>query len=211
MFTGLIEEVGRVASFSREGPASPAAGSARVRVGAELTLEGLKVGDSVSLDGVCQSVVAIHADSFEVQAVATTLGRTTLGDYRPGRRVNLERALVMGGRLGGHLVQGHVDGVGTVCRVSPEGQHTLIDIELPGSVAEVTVPRGSITVNGVSLTVNGLPAPGLCQLSLIPHTLRSTNLSELAAGDRVNLEGDVIGKYVRSFTSLASRGQEARS
>jgi riboflavin synthase len=128
--------------------------------------------------------------------VRTTLERTGFAAYAVGRRVNLERALRVGDPLGGHLVQGHVDGVGTVIRVSQHADARLIDLRVPDEIARISIPLGSITVDGVSLTVNAISAPGTIQISLIPFTLEHTTLGERGVGDRVHLEGDTIGKYV---------------
>ena len=148
MFTGLIEEVGRVAA------ATPFENGRRFRIEASTVLEGLALGDSIAVDGVCQTVVALHAGAFDVEAIETTLGRTTLAALEVGDAVNLERPVAAGGRLGGHFVQGHVDGVGTVISVERRGEHVLLDVEVPDVVREVTVLHGSIAVQGVSLTVN---------------------------------------------------------
>lgn len=193
MFTGLVEEVGTVVRVEPRGDGRA------TTVRAAAVLEGLAIGDSVSIDGACHTVTAIHEDAFEVQSIATTLARTTLGDFAVGRRVNLERAVALGQRLGGHLVQGHVDGVGTVTAVERRGEHDLIDLSMPSIVADVTILHGSITVDGVSLTVNALPAPDTVQVSIIPHTRGATTLGDFAPGRRVNLEGDLIGKYVRQL------------
>lgn len=190
MFSGIVEEVGRIREVA------PLDGGVRLHIAAERVLEGLASGDSVAVAGVCQTVTALDAEGFAVVAIGTTLSRTTLGDLRPGARVNLERALVFGGRIDGHLVQGHVDGVGEVLRVERVGEHRLIDIRMPEVVAEVTVLHGSIAVDGVSLTVNAIPAPGVAQVAIIPYTWEQTTLSELEPGDRVNLEGDMLGKFV---------------
>ncbi|HEX8273177.1 MAG TPA: riboflavin synthase [Longimicrobiaceae bacterium] len=200
MFTGIVEEVGVVAAVREVG------GGVEMDVRARTVLEGIALGDSIAMDGVCLTATAFDAGGYTVQAVATTLGRTTLGEFAPGRRVNLERAAALGARLGGHLVQGHVDGVGEVVSVTPRGELVLIDFTLPPEVDEVTVLHGSITLNGVSLTVNGLPAPGTAQVSIIPFTWEHTNLADLRPGSRVNLEGDLIGKYVRR---LLDRPREA--
>jgi riboflavin synthase len=200
MFTGLIEEVGRMRD------PRPLDNGRAFRIEATTVLEGLALGDSVAVDGVCLTVTALNADSFEVQCVATTLQRTTLGGYADGRRVNLERAMRLGDRLGGHLVQGHVDGVGTVRSVTPLGEMVLIDTELPDEVAPVTVLHGSIALNGVSLTVNDLPEAGVVGVSIIPFTWRHTALADLQPGDPVNVEGDMIGKYVRQL--LGRPGQD---
>jgi riboflavin synthase len=152
-------------------------------------------------------VVATEADGFTVEAMGPTLARTTFGSLRSGQKLNLERPLALGARLGGHLVQGHVDGVGTVRTVQRHAEHVLIDIELPEPVAEVTVLHGSITVNGVSLTVNELPDENTLQVAIIPHTWEHTNFAELQSGSPVNLEGDMIGKFVVEF--LKRRGSHA--
>jgi riboflavin synthase len=159
-------------------------------------LDGVRAGDSVAIDGVCQTVVACDDTSFTVSAIGTTLSRTTLGGLEPGRRVNLELALALGERLGGHLVQGHVDGTGRVEAIEHRDEYVLLDVSLPPEVEEVTVLHGSITIDGVSLTVNALPAPGRAQVALIPYTWEHTNLNRLAEGDAVNLEGDMLGRFV---------------
>src|SRR4051812_44621353 len=191
MFTGLIEEVGTIAAIAN-GPA-----------GRELVVRSaydqLVDGESIALNGVCLTVRMHDRDGFTVGAVETTLGRTTIGDWRVGKRVNLERAMVMGARLGGHIVAGHVDGVGMVQSVEQSGDARLVALALPEEVMEVSVLHGSVTVDGVSLTVNALPPDGTLQLSLIEYTLRHTTLSELKAGDTVNVEADLIGKYVQKL------------
>ncbi|HEX5726269.1 MAG TPA: riboflavin synthase [Longimicrobiaceae bacterium] len=200
MFTGIVEAVGTVTEVRPEG-------SGRVfTVRAAEVLDGLKEGDSIAIDGACQTVVALAGDAFTVQAVGTTLERTTLGSFAPGRRVNLERAVRVGDRLGGHLVQGHVDGVGRVTAVRPRGELVLIDFTLPEEVAPATVLHGSVTLDGVSLTVNALPAPGVCQVSIIPFTRRHTTVGGLREGDAVNVEGDMIGKYVRRLLGAPAAG-----
>jgi riboflavin synthase len=200
VFTGIVEEVGTIAAVELMGK------GVEITLHASLVLDGLGLGDSISIDGACQTVTALHPDGFSVQAIATTLGRTTFGDYRPGRRVNLERALAFGARLGGHLVAGHVDGVGKVLRIEPRDELTLIDFSLPDEVVGVTVLHGSITLNGISLTVNDLPAPGVCQVSIIPFTGDHTAIGELRQGDGVNVEGDMIGKFVRNLLGAPAQG-----
>lgn len=201
MFTGIIEEVGRVLRVEEEG------NGVAITIAAGSILSGVRLGESISVDGACQTVVAFTDAEFTVQAVATTLARTTLGSFVQDRRVNLERALALGERLGGHMVQGHVDGVGDVLSVEPQDELVLIDFRLPAEVAPVTVLHGSITLNGISLTVNALPRPGVCQVSIIPHTWTHTALADLRVGDGVNVEGDLIGKYVRRLlTAPAEQG-----
>ncbi|CAN5762998.1 riboflavin synthase [soil metagenome] len=191
MFTGIIEEVGTLRSISDLGDGR------ELRIVASRVLDGLKLGDSVSIDGACHTITERFDDGFMVQSVATTLQRTTLGEFAAGRSVNLERAMALGERLGGHLVQGHVDGTGAVLRVERRGELTLIDFTMTPPIAGVTILHGSITLNGISLTVNALPEPGICQVSIIPFTWTHTTMHLLSSGDRVNLEGDTIGKYVR--------------
>ena len=198
MFTGLVEEVGTIASVE------PFANGRRVRVRATRVLDDLASGDSIAVDGVCQTVVSRNRAGFTVEAIGTTLSRTTLGALQPGDEVNLERPLAAGARLGGHVVQGHVDAVGTVRAVQRHGEHVLMDVDVPDVVAEVTVLHGSIAIHGVSLTVNALPAPGVVQVALIPHTWDHTNLHRLAPGSSVNLEGDLLGRHVVEY--LKRRG-----
>ncbi|HWK89486.1 MAG TPA: riboflavin synthase, partial [Longimicrobium sp.] len=205
VFTGIVEEVGTIAAVRPEG------NGVVFTVHAAAVLPGMGLGDSIAIDGACQTVTAITDTGFTVQAVAMTLGRTTFGEFAPGRRVNLERALAFGARLGGHLVQGHVDGVGRVLRVQPQGEQTLIDITLPDGVVDVTVLHGSITLNGISLTVNALPEPGACQVSLIPFTREHTNVGGLRAGDAVNVEGDTIGKFVRHLLGSPARAGQGEA
>lgn len=204
MFTGLVEEVGLVVATE------PFGNGVAFTIRASAVLDGLRLGDSISVDGVCQTVTAERPETFSVQAVETTLGRTTLGTYGVGRRVNLERSLAVGDRLGGHLVQGHVDGVGRVLSIVPRDELVLIDLSLPDEVAQVTVLHGSITVQGVSLTVNAIPAPSTCQLSIIPHTWQHTAFPDLREGDPVNVEGDLIGKYVRHLLAAPGAGADLR-
>lgn len=200
MFTGIVTAMGTVESI-RQPSGGPQDGGRVLRIRAPY--RGLRRGESVAVNGACLTVTRVLRGAFEVEAVVTTLGRTLFGDYRRGRRVNLERAVRATDRLGGHLVQGHVDAVGTVERVERRGDAWLYDLRVPHEVAEVTILHGSIAVDGVSLTVNALPAPGVVQISLIPHTVAVTTLGALAPGDRVHVEADVIGKYVRQLCSPA--------
>jgi len=193
VFAGIVEEIGRVRALA------PLAGGLRLSIAAATVLDGLAVGDSIALDGVCQTAVEHDDGGFLVETIATTLSRTTLGRLQAGDEVNLERALAFGGRVGGHLVQGHVDGVGTVLSIEHRDAHVLLDIRVPQSVAEVTVLHGSIAIHGVSLTVNGMPAPDVVQVALIPHTWNHTTLRALVAGDGVNLEGDMLGRFVVEY------------
>ena len=172
----------------------------------EAPYEGLSLGESIACHGACLTVTAFGPGWFAVSAVTTTLERTTIGAWTPGTRVNLERALAVGDRLGGHIVQGHVDGVGTVTATAAHGDAWLIDIAVPDWIDELLVPLGSIAVDGVSLTVNALPAPGTLQLSIIDHTRRHTTLGALRPGDRVQLEADVLAKHLKRLAApLLSR------
>ena len=188
MFTGIVTAVGEVRQ-AREADG-----------GLELTIASpypeLIAGESIAVDGACLTAARVSGGEFTAHLVQTTLDRTGFAAYSAGRRVNLERALRVGDPLGGHLVQGHVDGVGSVIRVAQHADARLIDLEVPDEVARVSIPLGSITVDGVSLTINAIPAPGTIQISLIPFTLEHTTLGERRVGDRVHLEGDTIGKYV---------------
>jgi riboflavin synthase len=191
MFTGIVTAVGVVRSVE------PLAQARRIGIATPAGyLDDVGEGDSIAVDGVCQTVVAHASDSFVVEAIGTTLSRTTLGELEPGRRVNLELALALGERLGGHLVQGHVDATGRVLAIDRRDEYVLLDVSLPEEVAEVTVPHGSITIDGVSLTVNALPGARRAQVALIPYTWDNTNLGRLVVGTAVNLEGDMLGRFV---------------
>ncbi len=188
MFTGLVEEVGRVVSLE-------AGEMLRLRTSASRVLEGTRVGESVSVNGVCLTVSEIDGGTLTFYAMPETLRRTTLGDLAEGSPVNLERAMSPAGRFGGHIVQGHVDGVGDVVGVRPEGDAEIWEFEAPKGVLRYTVEKGSICVDGISLTVVSVRASSFT-VSILPQTRANTNLRELGAGDRVNLEADVIAKYV---------------
>ncbi|HKV51180.1 MAG TPA: riboflavin synthase [Gemmatimonadaceae bacterium] len=196
MFTGIIDDIGTI---DRVGD-GPAGRELRVRT----AYRDLAAGESIALDGVCLTVREHGAGWFTVAAVVTTLGRTCVGDWRPGTRVNLERAMRAGDRLGGHLVQGHVDDVGIVVATrdggDPRAIHAqVVDVRVPRELADLMVLHGSVAVNGVSLTVNEIPTPETIQLSLIEYTLRHTTFVRLEMGQRVHVEADVIGKYVQRF------------
>ena len=193
MFTGIISDIGTIERVADV----PAGRELRVR-SAFVRLSG---GESIALNGACLTVRE-HGDGwFSVAAVVTTLERTEIGSWEPGTRVNLERALRAGDRLGGHLVQGHVDDTGTVVGARTEGDARLVDVRLPRELADLVVPHGSIALDGVSLTVNEMPAVDVVQVSLIDYTLRHTTLGDLAPGRRVHVEADVIGKYVQRLVA----------
>lgn len=192
MFTGIIADVGTVRRADRK-----ADGGLALELATAFT--GLVPGESIAVDGACLTVEQAVAGGFTVSLVATTVGRTGFGAYATGRRVNLERALQVGDRLGGHIVQGHVDGLARVVRSGETDGRWLMDLEVPPEVARISIPLGSITVDGVSLTVNAKPAPGTVQVSLVPFTLQHTTLGARKPGDEVHVEGDVLGKYVEGL------------
>ncbi len=204
MFTGIIEAVGSVIE------AAELASTRRLWIDAPTLAGELALGDSVSVDGACLTVTALRPDSVSVDVIGTTLERTIAGEYRPGRRVNLERAAPLSARLDGHIVQGHVDGVGHLRKNVKSGEYWLLDFEVPGEIHALTVEHGSITLNGVSLTVSELLPENGVRIGVIPYTHDHTNLGELQKGDPVNVEGDLIGKYVARILSargLGSAGQ----
>jgi riboflavin synthase len=194
MFTGVVQESGAVVQVR------PGEAGARLVIRAGAVLEGLREGDSVAVNGACLTALEITADRFAVDAVAETLRRTALGDLGPGDRVNLERAVVAGGRLDGHIVQGHIDGVGRVRAVIPEGESALVEIAAAPEHLRYVVEKGSIAVDGVSLTVASR-LPDAFRVALIPHTMRATTLGPQALGRRVNLEVDVLAKYVEALVA----------
>lgn len=200
MFTGIVEAVGRVATARGEG----ALRELGIEAPAEF-LEGLHVGASISVDGACLTPVRVDDLGFTVEAVGTTLGRTIAGRYREGTYVNLERAVAVGDRLDGHIVQGHVDGIGHVIRVRDEEGFRMLEVSVPADVHRSTLLHGSIALNGVSLTVNGLDDESV-EVALIPHTWKATNFRYLSPGDPVNVEGDLIGKYVGKLLRRSEDG-----
>ncbi len=189
MFTGIVEEVGTIWRVESR------AGYQRTTIAAQQVLDGVKTGDSIALDGACHTVVHVDARTFAVESVAETLQRTTLGDCRAGSRVNLERSLKLGDRLDGHLVAGHVDGVGRVKRRAESADGVVFEFEVPHGLAPYIAEKGSVAVNGISLTVISV-ADRTFSVAVIPHTLAVTTLSEKYPGDRVNLEVDMIARYL---------------
>jgi riboflavin synthase len=231
MFTGIIEAVGTVVSRQ------PGRDVHRIHIKTPPGfLDGVRVGDSIAVDGTCLTVVALRsadvgpaaglvagpdtgpdtgpaagaAAGFDVDIIGTTLSRTVAGSYTPGRTVNLEKAMAFGARLDGHLVQGHVDGVGELHEVQEEGDFWRMTFRIPPEIHSATILNGSITLNGVSLTVHALEADDRVGIGIIPHTWTHTNLSALAPGDPVNVEGDLIGKYVRRWLEGAAASSMQR-
>ncbi|MEQ1663575.1 MAG: riboflavin synthase [Thiobacillus sp.] len=194
MFTGIIQSIGRIRTYDVRG------GDARMEIaGGGLDFSDVALGDSIAVNGVCLTAVALTADSFTVDVSAETLRCTT--GFAPDAEVNLEKALRLADRLGGHLVSGHVDGVGTVHGFAPVGESHLLEIDAPAELARYILRKGSITVNGVSLTVNTVDGVRFA-LNLIPHTLAMTTLKHLHAGSRVNLEVDMIARYVERLSQF---------
>ena len=192
MFTGIIERVGRV------GAVEPHGDLFRIEIDAGSVAEGVRIGDSVAVNGGCLTVTAAVGERLSFEAVAETLDRTALGDLVAGSRVNLERALRADGRFDGHIVQGHVDGTGRVRELRREGDDVRLLVDCAAELAGQLVEKGSVAIDGVSLTVAGVSEKGF-EVALIPHTLEATTLGALRPSDRVNLEADVLGKYVKRY------------
>ena len=189
MFTGLVEELGRVRRTERQGAFQ------RLEIAATQVLSDLAVGDSVNIDGACQTAVAVDAEGFAVETVAETLARTTLGTFRVGQEVNLERALRADQRLGGHMVLGHVDGIGQIRAIGEEHQEHRIEVQTPPELVRYIAAKGSVCLDGISLTVASVSREAFT-VAVIPHTFDNTTLSHRRAGDSINLEVDVIARYV---------------
>lgn len=192
MFTGIVEVVGEIVALEARGALT------RVRILAPGVTEGVQVGDSIAVNGVCLTVTDLDGSHLAFDAVRETLDRTSLGHLAVGDSVNLERALQAGGRLDGHIVQGHVDGTGAVRELRRTGDDVRLEIACASDFAELLVEKGSVAIDGVSLTVVGVGDTGF-DVALIPHTLEVTTLGGLHAGDPVNLEADVLGKYVKRY------------
>ncbi|HET8566708.1 MAG TPA: riboflavin synthase [Solirubrobacterales bacterium] len=197
----MVEDVGRVESVDRTDD------GARIRILTQL-VAGIARGDSVAVNGCCLTATAVDGDGFETEAMNQTLSLTALDGIEEGTRVNLELAMKAGDRLGGHIVQGHVDGVGTVRSVEDDGFARRFGVDLPTQLVRYVVDKGSITLNGVSLTVADL-GDSWAEVSLIPETLERTNLADLASGDRLNVECDVVAKYVERLMSPFAGKEQA--
>ena len=193
MFTGLIEDVGKVAE------ASPRRGSVRLGIACALPVGEMADGESVAVNGACLTVVQRRGNRFYADVVAETLARTTLGQLRPGHRVNLERALRLGGRLGGHLVQGHVDDTTRLAAVTRRGDDVRLRLELTPAIRRYVALKGSVTLQGVSLTVSGLDGSGF-EVALVPQTLARTTLGEARVGDSLNVEVDLLARSLERIT-----------
>jgi len=198
MFTGIVEEVGRVISVQ----------PGKLTLSADKVLEGLELGGSVAVNGVCLTVTSITTTAFSVDVMPETVGRSNIGQLAVGEKVNLERALSLGGRMGGHLVQGHIDATGRIASLRPNGEAVIMKVEAPPEVMRYIVEKGFIAVDGVSLTVTAVDALSF-DVSLVNFTRRTTILGERRVGDRVNLEADIIAKYVEKF-NRSSKPEESR-
>ena len=198
MFTGIIEELGRVRSIEQRDE------NARIVIEAQLVLTDTKHGDSISVNGVCLTALDLQSDSFAADVSKETLDRSTLGSLKPGAPVNLERPVTLSTRLGGHIVQGHVDARGSLISVANHGESWTFRFSYPKEIGRFLVHKGSVAVEGISLTIAAL-ADGYFEVAIIPKTMEVTNFSQLKPGDPVNLEVDVIGKYVERMMGLDVR------
>ncbi|WP_110588224.1 riboflavin synthase [Microbacterium suaedae] len=202
MFTGIIEEIGLITAVE------PSGDGVRLTIHAPTAVEGVGHGDSISIGGVCLTVVDWTDDGFTADVMKQTLDMSTLSGAEPGTRVNVERALASGGRLGGHIVQGHIDGTGTVIDVRPGDEWQVVRVEIPAHLARLVVDKGSVTLDGTSLTVSAVSAPAAetswLEVSLIPETLRATTFGDRRVGDRLNVETDILARHVERLTAFAA-------
>jgi riboflavin synthase len=201
MFTGIIEEVGRVKSVESGG------GQFQLAIGAAVITGDIHLGDSISVNGACLTVVSFDASHFTVDVSQETLAATTLEGLRRGDPVNLERAIMAGGRFGGHMVSGHVDGVGILREKKRAGNAWVLVFSAPRKILDLSVPKGSIAIDGISLTLNEL-GDDFFSVTIIPHTARMTTLEKKSIGSRVNLENDLIGKYVQRILKNEDRSRQ---
>ena len=192
MFTGIIEEVGKVSTITDE----------KIIISAQTVLNGTKIGDSIAVNGVCLTVTKINTNSFEADISPETMKVTSLGNVKTGSAVNLERAMRADGRFGGHIVSGHIDGLGKGKSILKENDFYKISIELPIELTKYSVKKGSISIDGISLTIADIK-DNIITVAVIPHTFRNTNLQNLRIGDFVNIETDILGKYVEKFLSTS--------
>lgn len=205
MFTGIIEEMGRIRSISLMG------NSGKISIGARKVLQGTKTGDSIAVNGVCLTVVSLQRDGFTADVMAETVRRSNLGGLHPGDRVNLERAMAAGGRFGGHLVSGHIDGTGIITSLKKEENAVWVTIETVRDILRLIIEKGSVCIDGISLTVAAVTESDF-QVSVIPHTGEETTLLNKTPGDKVNLENDVVGKYVERLLGVygGARGRTSK-
>lgn len=209
MFTGIVEEIGRVKSIRRGSNEAKIVISCSKVLGKKTTMSSLPnigvatiIGDSIAVNGVCLTVTELRGDTFTADVMPETFSRSSLSALRPGSKVNLERAMPAYGRFGGHIVSGHIDGTGKIASIKKDGNAVWFTIETKSEITDYIVEKGSITIDGISLTVATVKHQtpiGKFQVSIIPHTLSETSLSEKKTGDTVNLETDIVGKYVKQF------------
>lgn len=204
MFTGIVEECGTVLDVLKNGV------SGSVQIQASTVLEGTKTGDSIAVNGVCLTVTKLTKSSFTADVMAETFRRTNLGNLGKNSRVNLERAMAADGRFGGHIVSGHIDGTGVISRIKEEGNAVWIYISAPQSILNLIVEKGSVAVDGISLTVAAVSDKEFA-FSVIPHTRENTALSGKKTGAVVNLENDIIGKYVQKLTGTAQINESSET
>jgi riboflavin synthase len=203
MFTGIIEEIGLIQSIS------PIPGGKKINIKADVVLEDLKIDQSVCVNGVCLTVVGISGNVFSAEAVGETLEKSTLQSIKNSTPVNLERAMKLDDRLGGHLVQGHVNGLGRISKLIKRGDNWYLEVELSDDLMRYVVPEGSIAIDGISLTVANLNR-GSIGISVIPHTFKNTNLSQIKVGQKCNIETDLIGKYLEKWFKYSSDYKESK-
>lgn len=199
MFTGIIEETGTILS----------AGNGKIRIAAQKVLDGTKTGDSIAVNGVCLTVTEMTSCGFTADVMTETLSRSNLGSLKKGGRVNLERAMAADGRFGGHFVSGHIDGIGTILKMQNDGNAVWVYISAPRPILNLIIEKGSVAIDGISLTVAKIDEKEFA-VSVIPHTGEETTLLNKKPGDIVNLENDVVGKYVQKLMSLRDSGQNEK-
>lgn len=202
MFTGIVEEVGKVARIEKNGV------TGKLSIMADIILEGTKIGDSIAVNGVCLTVTSINGGNFTADVMGETFQRSSLGDLQMGSYVNLERAMPADGRFGGHIVSGHIDSMGEIISIEPEGTAVWYTISAPEKILQGIVEKGSIAIDGISLTVARITERDFA-VSIIPHTGGNTILSRKKVGDKVNLENDIIGKYVQRFLEPQQKQKES--
>lgn len=201
MFTGIIEEIGTIKSINSTGISS------QLCISANTILEDTKIGDSIAVNGVCLTVTSIKSNLFTADVMAETLRRSNLGSLIPQSKVNLERAMPANGRFGGHIVSGHIDGTGTIVEKKPEGNAVWIKINCSDNLLKYIIHKGSITIDGISLTVAKVTDSDF-SVSIIPHTAANTTLLQKKSGDVVNLENDVVGKYIEKLLSFQKKDEQ---
>ena len=203
IFTGIIEELGVVKSIAINGA------SGCITIKARKVLEGTKLGDSIAVNGTCLTVTSINSDGFSADVMAETVRRTSLSQVGKGDMVNLERAMALNGRFGGHIVSGHIDGTGTITKYKKEENAIWVTIKVPEEILDLIVEKGSICIDGISLTVATVSDRDF-QVSIIPHTAKETTLIQKKVGSLVNLENDIVGKYIKKFVENKQESQSKR-